>query len=169
MSKQTELEKLISISPQEWIELNQKNIAVIEKAVECICVGDGASLLAMMSEDLKFRMNGATPFSRILNNKAEFAQLFGDVASFLEGFIPLEVTRWIPAGEWVITETKGNAKMKDHQSYRNSYCQLWKVESGIITELVEYNDTQLIMEKFFPEELEKNTSDKPAQVAAEVD
>lgn len=143
----------VELSTEAWNELNKTNIEIINKAIAAITAGDGATLLGMMSDDLKFRMNGKTPFSRTLSDKASFAELFGDVASFLDGFIPLKVTRLIPAGEWIITETEGDAKMNKGTDYRNSYCQLWKVEGGVITELVEYNDTQLIMEKFYPERI----------------
>jgi ketosteroid isomerase-like protein len=134
--------------------LNRDNTALVRRAIDAISAGDAQSLLNLMADDVEFRMNGHTPFSRHCHDKNEFLQLFAEVGAFLEAFIPLHIDNLIPAGDWVIAETRGDARMKkDGSPYRNHYCMLWRIRDGRIVSLTEYNDSQLIMEKFFPDRL----------------
>ena len=131
--------------------LNEKNVKIVEQAVQAINRGDGEALLELFADDIKFWMPGTTPVSCRIEGKKDFIDLFGRVAGRLEKMIVLEVTNMIPAGEWVVMEAKGNAVTKSGEPYCNTYCHLWKIEDGKVTVFTEYNDTQLIMDVLFKE------------------
>ena len=110
--------------------LNEKNVKIVEQAVQAINSGDGEALLELFADDIKFWMPGTTPVSCRIEGKKDFIDLFGKVAGRLEKMIVLEVTNMIPAGEWVVMEAKGNAVTKSGEPYCNTYCHLWKIEDG---------------------------------------
>ena len=142
-------QEINGMSFKEWKALSDANVNIVKKANDAIGAGDGEALLSLFSDDMEFRMRGSTPFSGRLKGKQAFAELFGRVAERLENMIKLKVNNLISAGEWVITEVKGDAKTKEGVPYQNTYCQIWRIQNGKITQLTEYNDTQLIMDTFF--------------------
>lgn len=139
------------LSFEEYKQLTKANVDVVNRAIQAMGEGDAEAVVALLSEDLTFRMNGSTPFSRTLAGRDDFVSLFGDVGAKLQGMIQLEVDNLIAAGDWVVTEARGKATTKDGEPYNNSYCLLWRIEDGKIARLVEYNDTQLIMDVLFKE------------------
>jgi ketosteroid isomerase-like protein len=129
--------------------LNEQNVKIVEQAVQAINNGDADGLLALFADDIKFRMPGTTPVSCRIEGKPAFLEIFGLVAERLDKMITLEVTNVIPAGEWVVTEARGDSLTKKGERYRNTYCHLWKIADGKVAEFTEYNDTQLIMDVLF--------------------
>lgn len=137
--------------PDDWTARCEANVDVVQRAIEAINAGDAEGLLALFADDIHFRMAGRTPFSGELRGKDAFLELFGRVMERLDGPIVLQVRNLIPAGEWVVAETVGDARTKQGRPYRNGYCMLWRLEDGRVTHLTEYNDTQLIMEVLLAE------------------
>ncbi len=138
------------MSNTESIEvLNKKNVAIVEQAVQAINAGDADALLSLFSDDIEFWMPGSTPVSQRTRGKAEFLNIFALVAQRLEKMVMLEVTNMIPAGDWVIMESRGDALTKHGEAYRNTYCHLWKIQDGKVVSFTEYNDTQLVMDVLF--------------------
>ena len=132
-------------------ELNEKNVKIVEQAVDAINRGDGDALLALFSDDIKFWMPGSTPVSKRVRGKDEFVEIFNSVAGQLEEMVVLKVTNMIPAGDWVVMEALGDSLTKNGDRYCNTYCHLWKIINGEITEFTEYNDTQLVMDVLYKE------------------
>jgi len=129
--------------------LNELNVKTVNRAVQAINNGDAEGLLALFADDIKFWMPGTTPVSCRIEGKPAFLEIFGLVAERLEKMIVLEVTNVIPAGEWVVTEVRGDSLTKKGEHYRNTYCHLWKIVAGKVAEFTEYNDTQLVMDVLF--------------------
>jgi len=129
--------------------LNEKNVKIVEQAVDAINRGDGDALLALFAEDIKFWMPGSTPVSKRVQGKDEFVKIFNSVAEQLEEMVVLEITNMIPAGDWVVMESLGDSLTKNGDRYCNTYCHLWKIIDGKVTEFTEYNDTQLVMDVLF--------------------
>ncbi|MCG8670561.1 MAG: nuclear transport factor 2 family protein [Pseudomonadales bacterium] len=125
-----------------------KNLEIVKNAISAISQSDAEGLLSLFAEDMTFEMNGHTPFSRKLKGKEAFVALFAEVMEHLAAGIPLTINNLIDAGEWIICETTGHATMKTGEPYENNYCMLWRLRDGKIIQLKEYNDSQLIMERF---------------------
>lgn len=144
-------EEIDEMTQAQWDRVANRNVSLVKKAFEFISAGDGPAFLELISDDLEFRMNGTTPFSKKFKGKQAFVELFGDIMQYLGSPIVLTIDNLIPAGDWVVLETSGDAITKEGKPYRNSYCQIFKVKDGKIVHLIEYNDTQLIMDVLFPD------------------
>lgn len=135
------------------LQLNQTNTAIVRQALEDIGNLNIEGLLAIIADDIDFRLMGTSPFSRQINSKQGYLELVGEVGSYLDGFIQLTVDELIPAGEWVIVRASGHAVMKaTGADYDNQYCMMWKLKDGKVVKLREYTCTKMIMEYFFPDQ-----------------
>jgi len=142
-SNMTEAERLV--------KLNETNTAIVRKAIEDVGNLNVEGVMAIIDDDIDFRLMGTSPLSRRLRGKEAYMGIVAEVASYLNGFIKLTVDELIPAGEWVIVRAKGHATMKaTGADYDNEYCMMWKLRNGKVVKLREYTCTKLIMEHFFP-------------------
>ena len=53
-----------------------------------------------------------------------------------------------PDGDFVIVEHSGRNKLPDGRRYDNNYCWVFRFQNGLIQEVREYMDTQLVTETF---------------------
>lgn len=137
---------------QRLVQLNETNTAIVRKAIEDIGNLNVQGLLAIIDDDIDFRLMGTSPLSRKLRGKQAYLEIVAEVGSYLDGFIKLTVDELIPAGEWVIVRASGHATMKaTGADYDNEYCMMWKLKDGKVVKLREYTCTKLIMEHFFPD------------------
>ena len=125
-----------------------ESVGVVVSALEAFNAGDTERFLDHIADDVRFWMNGSHQFSGLVEGKAAFVELVGRVAQGLSEMITLEVLNMIPAGDWVVIETQGNATTAGGTPYRNRYCMLWRVRDGKICEFKEYNDSKLVVESF---------------------
>ena len=138
---------------ERLVKLNETNTAIVRKALEDIGNLNVEGLLAIIDDDLDFRLMGTSPLSKRLRGKEAYMGIVAEVASYLNGFIELTVDELIPAGDWVIVRAKGHATMKaTGADYDNEYCMMWKLKDGKVVKLREYTCTKLIMEHFFPDQ-----------------
>ena len=138
---------------ERLMKLNETNVAIVSLAIEDIGNLNVEGLLAIIDDDIDFRLMGTTPFSRSIRGKPGYLEIVGEVGSYLDGFIKLTVDELIPAGEWVIVRCSGHAVMKaTGADYDNQYCMMWKLKDGKVVKLREYTCTKMVMEHFFPDQ-----------------
>lgn len=138
---------------ERLVKLNEMNTAIVRQALEDIGNLNVEGLLAIIDDDIDFRLMGTSPLSRRLRGKEAYMGIVAEVATYLDGFIELTVDELIPAGEWVIVRASGHAVMKaTGADYDNEYCMLWKLKDGRVVKLREYTCTKLIMDHFFPDQ-----------------
>lgn len=138
---------------ERLVKLNETNTAIVRQALEDIGNLNVEGLLAIIDDDIDFRMMGTSPLSRRLRGKEAYMGIVAEVGSYLDGFIELTVDELIPAGEWVIVRASGHAIMKaTGADYDNEYSMMWKLKDGMVVKLREYTCTKLIMEHFFPDQ-----------------
>ena len=138
---------------ERLVKLNETNTAIVRQALEDIGNLNVEGLLAIIDDDIDFRLMGTSPLSRKLRGKEAYMGIVAEVGSYLDGFITLTVDELIPAGEWVIVRASGHAIMKaTGADYDNEYCMMWKLQDGMVVKLSEYTCTKLIMEHFFPDQ-----------------
>jgi len=131
---------------EAWKRQTEESRAVVQASIDALNRGDAAAFLGSFADDLLFEMPGYTPVSGKTKNLAEFTELVTKVASYVSVMITIRVTLFLVAGEWVVTRADGHGVTKHGKNYDNHYCHLWRVRNGKISEFVEYNDTQLIMD-----------------------
>jgi ketosteroid isomerase-like protein len=128
---------------------SDESAQVVRSALAAFNAGDSEAFLEHFRDDMRFWMNGSHPLSGPVEGKAAFVELVGKVAAGLSEMIKLEVLNLLPAGDWVVAECQGTATTASGTPYENRYCFLWRVENGKLVEFKEYNDSALVIEKFF--------------------
>ncbi len=128
---------------------SQESGRIVRSALDAFNGGDTETFLSHFSDDMRFWMVGTHGFSGAVESKAAFVELVGRVADGLSQMITLEIQNFLPAGEWVAVECRGKAVMKSGDPYDNQYCMLFRVAGGKVVEFKEYNDSAMVVDKFF--------------------
>ncbi len=133
----------------EQQQLEAANVTLVQQVMANVATPDPAFWNSVLADDLDYWMIGSTPFSGRRQGKQAFLELYGEVASHLDGMIPLEIDKIRASGDWVFVEMHGEAVAKNGKPYANTYLQVIRVRDRKITDFTEYLDTQLIMDTFF--------------------
>ncbi len=137
------------MSQGDLSETSQESGRIVRGALEAFNGGNTETFLSHFSDEMRFWMVGSHGFSGPVEGKSAFVELVGRVAAGLSEMITLDIQNFLPAGQWVVVESLGKAKMLSGERYDNQYCMLWRVVDGKIVEFKEYNDSQMVAEKFF--------------------
>jgi ketosteroid isomerase-like protein len=111
--------------------------------------GNAAAFLGAMSDDLKFTLIGTTKFSGVFKGKQEFtAKVLAPLGAALEGGLVITPDNLIADGEYVAMQSRGKSTAKNGKSYNNTYCHVFRITNGKISEVTEYLDTELVNSVF---------------------
>jgi ketosteroid isomerase-like protein len=111
--------------------------------------GNAAAFLDAMSENLKFTLIGNTKFSGTFNGKQEFtAKVLAPLGAALEGGLVITPDNLIADGEYVAMQSRGKSTAKNGKPYNNTYCHVFRITNGKISEVTEYLDTELVNNVF---------------------
>jgi ketosteroid isomerase-like protein len=90
---------------------------------------------------------GVKQWTRSFNGKQTVVgTLFGGNAEALSPSSSVEVHCIHADGDFVIVEHSGRNKLADGRRYDNNYCWVFRFQNGLIQEVREYMDTQLVTE-----------------------
>jgi uncharacterized protein len=104
-------------------------------------------LFDAMAEDVTWRWMGVKQWTRSFNGKQTVVgTLFGGNAEALSPSSSVEVHCIHADGDFVIVEHSGRNKLADGRRYDNNYCWVFRFQNGLIQEVREYMDTQLVTE-----------------------
>ena len=125
------------------------HIALIERYYQCLHHGDMEQLAALHSDDVAFNMIGSTPVSGRWEGKAE---CFGPVVA--DGVLgKLQPDQFHFAQKWrimcaddhrVVGIMQGGGPGLNGEQYDQTYCQVFTITNGAISELYEFYDTALV-------------------------
>ncbi len=125
------------------------NKQAIVNAYAAMAAGNPAPYLDLLSDDISITMFGDHRFARTFKGRTDiYDNLFGPIREVLDGTIRMNVTNALAENDTVIVEARGEARTKDGRAYKNTYCFVFKFESGKIIESREYLDTQLVKATF---------------------
>lgn len=117
--------------------------------MEAMAGGDLRPLFDAMSDDITWRWMGVSSWSRTFAGKrAVIDELFGGVADTLTDSFSVQVHSILADGDHVVVEHSGRNATPDGRQYNNNYCWVLRLRDGLIQELREYMDTQLVTETF---------------------
>jgi ketosteroid isomerase-like protein len=106
-------------------------------------------LLDAMAEDVTWRWMGVRQWSKTFKGKRTVIDtLFGGATETLGSSSSIEVHGIHADGDFVIVEHSGRNVLPDGRRYDNSYCWVFRFQDGLIQEVREYMDTQLVTETF---------------------
>jgi ketosteroid isomerase-like protein len=125
------------------------NKQAIVNAYASMAAGNPAPYLDLLSDDISITMFGDHRFARTFKGRTDiYDNLFGPIREVLDGTIRMNVTNALAENDTVIVEARGEARTKDGRAYKNTYCFVFRFESGKIIESREYLDTQLVKATF---------------------
>jgi hypothetical protein len=111
--------------------------------------GNGAAFLDAMADDVRFTIIGTTKYSGTFNGKKALVErLLTPLAAQVEGGMVITPLNLIADGDFVAMQAQGKALSKNGERYDNTYCHVFKIASGKVTEVTEYLDTELITRAF---------------------
>jgi len=125
------------------------NKQAVVNAYAAMAAGNPAPYLDLLSDDISITMFGDHRFARTFKGRTDiYDNLFGPIREVLDGTIRMNVTNALAENDTVIVEARGEARTKDGRAYKNTYCFVFRFESGKIIESREYLDTQLVKATF---------------------
>ena len=111
--------------------------------------GRVSPLFEAMAEDVKWRWMGVNQWSREFEGKQVVVdKLFGGATETLGPSSSIEVHSIHADGDCVVVEHSGRNELPDGRRYDNNYCWVLRFQDGLIHEVREYMDTQLVTETF---------------------
>lgn len=109
-------------------------------------------LFDAMAEDVTWRWMGVRQWSRTFEGKQLVVDtLFGGARETLSPSSSVEVHCIHGDGDFVVVEHSGRNELADGRRYDNNYCWVFRFQDGLIHEVREYMDTQLVTETFGPD------------------
>lgn len=112
--------------------------------VRALTGNEGASLLALFSEDIEYRLLGDTPISGKVTGKEAVIALFARILKLFGSPNAITVNNLIVAEEWFVIEAEGSATTRLGEPYTNGYCMVIRCRDGKIVRWTEYADTEKI-------------------------
>jgi len=121
----------------------------IQEAMGAMSQGRVAPLFEAMAEDVTWRWMGVSQWSRNFEGKQVVVdKLFGGATESLGPSSRTEVRCIHADGDCVVVEHSGRNELSDGRRYDNNYCWVFRFRDGLIQEVREYMDTQLVTDTF---------------------
>jgi ketosteroid isomerase-like protein len=122
-----------------------ENKRTIQQIFGAIAEGDWQPLINHLADDASFVVMGTGSWSRSYDGKAIIlSELFAPLRAKMVGQITLTTQQLIADGDHVVVQAKGHNTTIDGKAYENTYCNVIRLEAGLIKEWLEYCDTLLI-------------------------
>ncbi len=113
--------------------------------------GDLESCLRLMADDVTWTNIGSTKYSgTFVGKEALVADLLGPLFDQLATGIASTLEGVIAESDLVVVQSRGRAETKDGRPYNNTYCHVFRINDGKISEVTEYFDTALTSSVFGP-------------------
>ena len=123
----------------------EKNKEIVKAFFDYSNHGDMDSSLELLSDNLVWTDMGTSRFAGTYEGKETvLGELIGPLFSQLKSGIHTTIENIVSEGEYVVVQSSGRAETTEGVEYNNSYCQIFRVTNGKISEVVEYCDTALI-------------------------
>ena len=108
----------------------------------------------MMADDMTWEIIGTTSWSRTFTGKAEvLSRLLAPLARNFEGSNTVSADRFVAENDIVVVEGRNHSTTKRGKPYANRYSWSFRFREGKVVEVVEYCDTQLIVDVLDPLEM----------------
>jgi ketosteroid isomerase-like protein len=121
----------------------------MSEVMDAMSQGRVAPLFEAMAEDVTWRWMGVNQRSRTFEGKQVVVdKLFAGATETLAPSSSVEVRCIHGDGDSVIVEHAGRNELPDGRRYDNNYCWVFRFQGGLVQEVREYMDTQLVTETF---------------------
>ena len=125
----------------------------VREVMGAMSQGRVAPLLDAMADDVTWRWMGVNQWSRTFEGKQVVVDtLFGGATETLGPSSSIALRHIHADGDSVVVEHSGRNTLPDGRRYDNNYCWILRFQNGLIQEVREYMDTQLVTETFGADE-----------------
>lgn len=123
-----------------------RNKQQMRQAFEALATGNGQPLIGLMAEDFRWVITGTTAWSRSYEGKqAVLDELFKPLFAQFERPYTNRADRFIAEGDDVVVLCRGQVTTRQGKPYNNQYCYVCRFgEDGLMHDLIEYFDTELV-------------------------
>jgi ketosteroid isomerase-like protein len=129
------------------------NKRLMEEVFDQLAKGNGRPFVKALAEDVRWTIIGGTAWSGTWEGaEAVRRDLLDPLFAQFETTYRAKAVRVIAEGDCVVIESRGDVITKTGKPYRNTYCNVYRLEDGRVVEITEYCDTQLLTEALAPPE-----------------
>ena len=127
------------------------NKQLMEGIFEELAKGNGRPFVDALAEDVRWTIIGGTAWSGTWEGLDSVRRdLLDPLFAQFETTYRAKAVRVIAERDWVVIESRGDVITKTGKPYRNTYCNVYRLENGEVKEITEYCDTQLLTEALAP-------------------
>ena len=121
----------------------------VREIMDAMSHGRVGPLFDAMDEDVTWRWMGVNTWSRTFEGKQTVVdKLFGGASETLSPSSSVEVHAIHADDDCVVVEHSGRNELPDGRRYDNNYCWVLRFQRGLIHDVREYMDTQLVTDTF---------------------
>lgn len=122
-----------------------ENKQLMRTLFTALAEGNGKPFTDAMAEDFCWTITGTTAWSRTYRGKqAVMDELMRPLFARFAGRYVNTARRFIAEDDFVVVECDGRVMTKSGVPYNNTYCYVCRLEGGMLKELTEYFDTELV-------------------------
>jgi ketosteroid isomerase-like protein len=113
--------------------------------------GDSRPFAAILAEDIRWTVIGNAKSSGTYEGKQSVLEkLMAPLFSRIVDHIQVTPKRFIAEDDYVVVEFTGKSTTVEGKPYNNTYCWVHRLADGMVTEVTEYLDTELVTSAFGP-------------------
>jgi uncharacterized protein len=107
--------------------------------------GDARPFVDALADDIRWTITGSSSWSRTYDGKdAVQRELLGPLFAQFADRYRATASRLIAEDDYVVVEFSGRVTTTNGQPYNNTYCYVFRLGDGDVTEITEYFDTRLV-------------------------
>ena len=122
-----------------------RNKQLMQVAFAELAKGNTAAMRELYADDVRCTITGTTRWSgTYVGKQAVRDELYGPLFALFADTYTATAQRIIAADDVVVVECQGRVTTRTGRPYHNTYCIIYRLADGRITEITEYCDTALI-------------------------
>jgi uncharacterized protein len=122
-----------------------ENKAALKLAFDELSQGNSKSFVALWAADFSWTITGHTAWSRTYHGRESVLKdLMAPLLARFATRYTNTATRFIAEDDYVVVECHGSVTTKSGAPYDNTYCYVCRMQGGLLKELTEYLDTELV-------------------------
>ena len=130
-----------------------ENKRQMQRIFEELARGNGKPFVEALAENVRWTIMGGTAWSRTWEGfDAVRRRLLDPLLAQFQTTYRARAIRVIAEDDLVVIESRGDVITRSGKPYRNTYCNLYRLEEGKVVEITEYCDTQLVADVLSPPE-----------------